>query len=183
MMKEDIYDIKNIISVFDWGSFLFLLALLAIIIFLAILGYFICKKLQIRKTTPEKKMPERPFNEVALEELNAISPLYYYERMLFKEYYCLITEIVRKFLSKKYFFDAMDKTSSEIIEKIEGKERDYEKVKLLDRYFQVCDMVKFAKYKPSLAQMCKGKEDSIGLIGLICPIRPIKPISPISPMR
>ncbi len=163
MKGEDIRDIKNIISIFDWGSFLFLLVA---ILLSALLGYLIYKKLKIKesKTTPEEKIPKRPFDEVAIEELNAIDPIYYYERMLCKEYYCLITEVVRKFLSKNYFFDAMDKTSFEIIAEIEGKERDYEKMKMLDKYFQMCDMVKFAKYKPGLAQMRESKDDSLRIV-------------------
>jgi len=163
---EDIRDIKDVISVFDWATWLFSLAS---ILFLTLAGYFIYRKLKA-KITAKKKIPkvsvidERPFKEVALDELNAIDPLYYYEKSLFKEYYFLITEIVRKFLSKNYFIDTMDKTSSEIITEVEIRERDYEKVKMLDRYFCMCDLVKFAKYKPSLAQMRENKDDSFRIV-------------------
>jgi len=162
---EDICDIKDVIRVFDWATFLFFLVS---ILSLALIGYFIFKKLHAKKTNSmvrgENKLPEHPFNEVALDELKDIDPVYYYEKMLFKEYYFLITEIVRKFLSKNYLIDTMEKTSLEIVTEIETKERDYEKVKMLDKYFRVCDLVKFAKYKPTLAQMRENKDDSLRIV-------------------
>jgi len=165
MMKEDIRDIKGIISIFDWGSFFFLLA---IILFSVLLGYFIYRRLKKRRLTSritaEKEVIERPFDEVALEELEALDPFLYFERMMFKEYYLLTTAIVRRFLAKNYIVDTFDKTSLEIITAVETKERNYEKVRMLDNYFQGCDLVKFAKYKPSLAEMRENRDESLRMV-------------------
>ena len=101
MMKEDIRDIKGIISIFDWGSFFFLLA---IILFSVLLVYFIYRMLKMQglksRIAAEKEVIERPFDEVALEELEALDPFLYFERMMFKEYYLLTTAIVRRFIAK-----------------------------------------------------------------------------------
>ncbi|KAF0133000.1 MAG: hypothetical protein FD145_1475 [Candidatus Saganbacteria bacterium] len=161
----DIRDIKGVIGVFDLVSFLFVLVLVVVVF---LIGYYIFKRLKQRNlkflSETEKKVPEKPFDEIALEALNKIDPLSYYEKLQFKEYYILLTEIIRRFLAQNYLVDTLDKTSFEIIAEIEEKERDYEKVKLLDGYFKSCDIVKFAKYKPTLAEMKEAKLLSLGIV-------------------
>ncbi|MFH1096619.1 MAG: hypothetical protein ABH886_07680 [Candidatus Desantisbacteria bacterium] len=165
MKPEDIYDIKGVIGVVDWGTITFFLC---IFLCLCLLGFFIYKWLNHwalkSRYGHEERLPEIPFDEVSLDELNSLDPLVFFEKMAFKEYYLMITGIVRKFLARNYIIDTLDKTSLEIIGEIEGKERDYEKVRMLDKYFQICDMVKFAKYKPTLTQMRENKDDSLRIV-------------------
>ena len=71
---------------------------------------------------------------------------------------------MRQFLTGNYHIDTMDKTSLEIIEELERVERDFNKVKNLDRYFSDCDMVKFAKLRPGLAEMKQKKVESENII-------------------
>jgi hypothetical protein len=68
-----------------------------------------------------------------------------------------ITDILRQFLTGNYHIDTLDKTSREIIDELERVERDYTNVKDLDRYFSECDLVKFAKLRPELAEMKQKK--------------------------
>lgn len=35
---------------------------------------------------------------------------------------------------------------------------------MLDNYFQGCDLVKFAKYKPTMAQMRENREESLRMV-------------------
>jgi hypothetical protein len=93
-----------------------------------------------------------------------IDPVEYFEKRKIKEFYFEITDIVRQFLTGNYHIDTMDKTSLEIIEELERVERDFNKVKNLDRYFSDCDMVKFAKLRPGLAEMKQKKVESENII-------------------
>ena len=167
MKPEDIRDIKGVIWVVDWGTITFFLC---IFFCLCLLGFFIYKWLNHwaskskSRQGHEEKLKEKPFDEVALEELNSLDPLIFFEKMAFKEYYLMITGIIRKFLARNYIIDTLDKTSLEIIVEIEGKERDYEKVRMLDDYFRSCDMVKFAKYKPTLVEMREVKNASVRIV-------------------
>ncbi|MBN1364406.1 MAG: hypothetical protein JW976_06345 [Syntrophaceae bacterium] len=165
-MPEQLKDIKGVLYIFDWGTFLFFLFLAVI---LAALIYFLFKLFrkwrQHRKVgEKEKIIPERPCNEIALESLMKINPEEYFEKKKIKEFYFEITDIVREFLGSNYHIDTLDKTSLEIIEKLERIERDYNKVKNLDRYFSDCDLVKFAKLRPGLAEMKQRKADSENII-------------------
>jgi len=165
-MPEELKDIKDIIYIFDWGTFLFF-SLIALVLIVA--GYFLFKYL--RRRWKDKKeaggaaaAPSRPFDEVALEALMKIDPVEYFEKSRIKEFYFEITEIVRQFLTGNYHIDTMDKTSLEIIEELERVERDFGKVRNLDRYFGECDLVKFAKLRPGLAEMKQKKAESENII-------------------
>ncbi len=165
-MPEELKDIKDIIYIFDWGTFLFF-AVIALIILVA--GYFLFKYLRRRQTKrkadrKEAEAPARPYDEVALDALAKIDPVEYFEKRKIKEFYFEITEIVRQFLTGNYHIDTLDKTSLEIIEELERVERDFEKVRNLDHYFSECDLVKFAKLRPELAEMKQKKSESENII-------------------
>lgn len=165
-MPEQLRDIKGVLYIFDWGTFLFftLLALL-----LVVAGYFLFKFFKKwRQNRKDKKnfqiTEERPCNEVALEALKKIDPVEYFEKRKIKEFYFEITDIVRQFLGDNYHIDTMDKTSLEITEELERVERDFNKVRNIDRYFCDCDLVKFAKLRPGLAEMKQKKTDSENIV-------------------
>jgi len=165
-MPEQLKDIKGVIYVFDWGTFLFFLL---ITLLLAIAGYFLFKLFKKRRRNRKDKsnaeiIPERPCNEVALEALMKIDPVEYFEKKKIKEYYFEITDVIRKFLGSHYHIDTLDKTSLEIIEGLERMERDFDKVKKVDRYFSDCDLVKFAKLQPGLAEMKQKKTESENIV-------------------
>jgi hypothetical protein len=165
-MPEQLKDIKDVIYIFDWGTFLFFLL---IALLLVITGYFLFKLFrkwrQNRKDkSKEEIVPDRPCNEVALEALMKIDPVDYFEKRKIKEFYFEITDIVRQFLGSNYHVDTLDKTSLEIIEELERLERDFDKVRNLDRYFGDCDLVKFAKLRPGLAEMKQKKTESENIV-------------------
>lgn len=164
---EDIRDIKTVLGIFDLGTFLFLL-LVCVVFYLIFYFSYRWLKRRWEKAAEGRKAraqeTEKPFNLQAEERLNALDPVYYFEKGKIKEYYIALTEIIRQFLARNYHIDTYDKTSFEIIGQVERVERDYEKVKKLDAYFEACDLVKFAKYRPTLAGMKEEKEVSIKII-------------------
>ena len=164
-MPEQLKDIKGVLYIFDWGTLLFFLFLALLLAGLAYFLYKLYKKWRLNRRTDRKDaVPARPFNELALETLMKIDPVEYFEKRKIKEFYFEITDIVRRFLTGNYHIDTMDKTSLEIIEELERVERDFNKVKNLDRYFSDCDMVKFAKLRPGLAEMKQKKVESENII-------------------
>ena len=62
-----------------------------------------------------------------------------------KEYYTQLTEALRQYISERFGFNAMEMTSTEIIEHLE-KDNDQEALAELRQLFQTADLVKFAKY-------------------------------------
>ena len=78
----------------------------------------------------------------AIEEIKA-------EKMLTsedpKEYYTRLTDTLRKYIEERYGFNAMEMTSSEIIDQL-MKNADQESLSELRQLFLTADLVKFAKY-------------------------------------
>lgn len=78
----------------------------------------------------------------AIEEIKA-------EKMLTaedsKEYYTRLTDALRKYIEERYGFNAMEMTSSEIIDRLMAA-GDLQSLNELSQLFQTADLVKFAKY-------------------------------------
>ena len=62
-----------------------------------------------------------------------------------KEYYTRLTDTIRKYIEERYGFNAMEMTSSEIIEKLTSVQ-DESALSELRHLFLTADLVKFAKY-------------------------------------
>ncbi len=62
-----------------------------------------------------------------------------------KEYYTKLTDTLRKYIEERYGFNAMEMTSSEIIDQL-MKNADQESLAELRQLFLTADLVKFAKY-------------------------------------
>jgi hypothetical protein len=62
-----------------------------------------------------------------------------------KEYYTKLTETLRKYIEERYGFNAMEMTSTEIIERLTAQS-DQTMLDELRQLFTTADLVKFAKY-------------------------------------
>ena len=62
-----------------------------------------------------------------------------------KEYYTKLTDTLRKYIEERYGFNAMEMTSSEIIERLTATQ-DQKALSELQQLFATADLVKFAKY-------------------------------------
>jgi len=66
-----------------------------------------------------------------------------------KAYYTQLTDALRKYMEERFGFNAMEMTSSEIIERLR-QEEDQQKLQELKMLFETADLVKFAKYTVSM---------------------------------
>lgn len=86
-----------------------------------------------------------PAHQVAMNEIERIKSERKWTEEDSKEYYTELTETLRNYIHERYGFNAMEMTSSEIIERL-LKEQDEEALRELRSLFQTADLVKFAKY-------------------------------------
>jgi RNA-binding protein YhbY len=63
-----------------------------------------------------------------------------------KEYYTSLTDTLREYIVNRFGFNAMEMTSSEIIERLRNT-GDQKMIDELKELFQTADLVKFAKYE------------------------------------
>lgn len=97
---------------------------------------------QVEEVTPKPKLPP---DYVALTELTRIEKMDLLGRGEFKKYYTLVTDAVRRYVEARFYIDAMDRTTTELIDELADRGRHVEK---LDDLLREADLVKFAKHIP-----------------------------------
>ncbi len=90
----------------------------------------------------------RPSWEIAFADLAMLKQKNLPAEGELKLYYLELTEIIRRYLGKKFEFDAIDLTTTEIDEYFESIEFDRDFQKELTTFLNHADLVKFAKFVP-----------------------------------
>jgi hypothetical protein len=145
-----IYDIKAPIHVpvgvmevlpYVAGGLAFIAAVLLLIWYL--------RKRKKGETIFTAAKPEEPAHIIALRELDELKNLKLWQQSEFKEYYSILTGIVRKYLERRYSIQAMEMTSTDIMRtwKASGEEKE-DLSGNLNMLLNLADLVKFAKEKP-----------------------------------
>ena len=122
-----------------FGGVLFLLMLACI----AYLWYLVKHgKPIVRFVRRKKKLPP---HQVAMTEIERIKSERKWAEEDSKEYYTLLTDTLRNYIRDRYGFNAMEMTSTEIIDRLIA-ENNEEALDELREIFRTADLVKFAKY-------------------------------------
>ena len=98
----------------------------------------------IKKIKIEPKLPP---HQQALKEIERIKGDKTLRIADPKTYYTELTDVLRTYMEERFGFNAMEMTSSEIIDKLQ-EINDKESIKDLMYLFQTADLVKFAKHSP-----------------------------------
>lgn len=96
----------------------------------------------VRFIRRKKKLPP---HQVAMSEIERIKSERKWAEEDSKEYYTLLTDTLRNYIRDRYGFNAMEMTSTEIIERLIS-ENNEEALDELREIFRTADLVKFAKY-------------------------------------
>lgn len=91
--------------------------------------------------------------EIALAELDSLRASDLVAKGEYKEYYLRLSEIFRAYLERRYGISALERTTHEIITEFRGLALDKQEEEVIHRFLDECDLVKFAKYDPSNADI------------------------------
>ena len=128
----------------EWSmvAFGFLLLLLMATCIGVLVYHVMHDKPIVRFIRRKKKLPP---HQVAMDEIERIKSERKWAEEDSKEYYTLLTDTLRNYIRERYGFNAMEMTSSEIIERLIS-ENNEEALDELREIFRTADLVKFAKY-------------------------------------
>lgn len=119
---------------------------LALIIFLLI---YIIRKIRRKEPIIKRFRPKEPAHVIALRELGKLKENKLWQQDKIKEYYTVLTDILRMYLWNRYSIRTMERTSEEILQSLRASEfKDDDAYNELKEIFYLSDLVKFAKYKP-----------------------------------
>ena len=140
-------DIRKVSISWEDISTIFWLTLL--LIALSGLGYYLYKRFKdnkpiIRKIKVEPKLPP---HMQALQDIERIKGDKHLRMTDPKGYYTELTDVLRTYMAERFGFNAMEMTSSEIIDKL-LETHDKASISELKYLFETADLVKFAKHSP-----------------------------------
>ena len=141
---------KDILRVpLNWGDIAPLVWSLVMLLLLGAAAVFLFIRLRDNKPIIKiiKVQPKRPPHVVAMENIEKIKADKKVQLSNPKQYYTDLTEVLRCYIRERFGFNAMEMTSSEIIEML-LRDNDRESLADLRRLFETADLVKFAKYAP-----------------------------------
>lgn len=147
---------------FEWSEWSPWFWLSLVVVLLAIAGIYLYMRLKENKPIITKIRIVRhiPPHQRALKEIEKIKA----ERMQASEdqktYYTQLTDTLRKYIQERFGFNAMEMTSSEILEHLQST-GDKKMLDELHELFQTADLVKFAKYSTLL------NENDLNLVNAI----------------
>ncbi|MDR0824880.1 MAG: hypothetical protein LBN74_07265 [Prevotella sp.] len=149
--KLQINDIKDIQKPpFVWQDFLEYLYIpliaLLILVLVAIAIYFILrKKKKGYYFTPKIILP--PHVE-ALQGLDKLKESKLWQKGMEKEYYTTLTDILRKYIDRRFNIDAPEMVSEDIVAAVHLATDTRSATDGLEQILKLADLVKFAKYTP-----------------------------------
>ena len=148
---EQFYDIKDVwkppFVLADYYPWIF--GILTALFIICVIGYLIQRYRRHRSEVPVKPAePQLPPYEVAIRELDSIKDQKLWQQGLNKEYYTQVTDTLRRYISRRYGVNAMEKTSEEILAIIERETDERTVYDTLRQVLRLSDYVKFAKLHP-----------------------------------
>jgi hypothetical protein len=138
----------------DWSWLLWagLAGLVLALAILALLWFLTRRKKRVRTAASAAVVDLRLPEEIAYEELERIAGLKLVEQGHFKEHYTLTAGCLRRYAEGIYGIPAMDRTTEEFHAALRQARVDGQQVGLFKDFLDESDLVKFAKYVPSVEE-------------------------------
>jgi hypothetical protein len=92
--------------------------------------------------------PDVPAHIAAISALESLKRKKLWQNGNIKPYHSELTDILRKYISRRFHIDAIEMTTSELLHILPQQLANDEHVQLLRSIFEMADLVKFARFKP-----------------------------------
>lgn len=130
-------------EIYPWAGGGLLLALVILILI------YVIRKIKRKEPIIKRFKPKEPAHIIAYRSLDKLKKDKMWQQDKIKDYYTVLTDILRMYLWNRYAIRTLERTSEEILESLRVSEfNDEESFEILKEIFHLSDLVKFAKYKP-----------------------------------
>ena len=150
---NDIKDVKPPVNMPDlwWLPWLFL-----VLIAVAAGIYFLIRHKKSAQAPLKPQVPELPAWEKAYQQLESLRRENLLDKGLLKEFFTRVADIARLYMENRFNIHAPHMTTEEFLYYlgITGHLNEPQK-KALQEFLNSCDMVKFAKYAPTINEASK----------------------------
>lgn len=160
---EDIRGLKPPIDIKAGNKVFYIVGIL--LMATAVLGWFYLRGKARALKIPE--IPEelkKPAWEVALYELEELKESDLLEKKLIKQFYINLSDIIRKYIQRRFQIVALDRTTLEIKQELKGAKIDLKIIEQINSFLQDCDLVKFAKFIPKAERIDDQLKQAIEIV-------------------
>lgn len=149
-MEEDIKDIKAPIAApYTFREALpWIIGLLLSIAIGFAVYYYIKKRKKDEPVFKATSKPKIPPHRLALDALDNLRHKKVWQSGLIKDYHTELTDIVREYISSRFYIPAHEMTTDEILEALNGTATNDQVKQKIRQTFTMADLVKFAKMQP-----------------------------------
>lgn len=150
---KEIKDIKPVLSIPLTVAEISLI--LGTIVGVTLLVYSLYRYTKRKKAQqPEEQYvpPPKAAHIIALEELAALKEKRLWQQGFIKPYYSEVTEVTRRYFENRFGFMSLEKTTDETMNDLRRFSAARPILEKADRILRNADLVKFAKYQPSIPE-------------------------------
>ena len=125
------------------------------ILLVAALGYLAYWYWKKRKRVERGEVyvpPPKAPHVLAYEELAALKEKKLWQQGLIKQYYSEVTEVLRRYIERRFEVMALEETTDEILAGLRSKQLDNGVMAETEKILKRADLVKFAKYTPGIPE-------------------------------
>jgi len=159
---RDIRDIKPLVIIKRSYRLLIALSIAGLLLLALIIGGIYLYRTKYKR---DKILPPRPAHELALEELDRLQKEGLIARGIYKEHYFKLSEVFRRYLERRFHFQAVEKTTEEILPEILNLQGFNQRVKSsAQKFLYHTDLVKFAKYIPNTEEVDQKYQEAVNFI-------------------
>ncbi|HEX9614035.1 MAG TPA: hypothetical protein VGA55_00935 [Bacteroidota bacterium] len=132
-------------------------------------GYYWYSKRKRKVSAVEPLRPAIPPHQLALYALRDLENKRLWQQGMVKEYYSEATEIIRRFFEGRFGIVALEMTSDEILQQLKGVPSALPPWKDINAFLLTADLVKFAKYQPTMAEHEAELQLAYGIVRAMTP--------------
>lgn len=165
--SDDIAGLKGVVELSrKWIGWLIGIALL-VIAAIAFYVYYQRKGRSLFHFNPENQLSP---HEEAYQALNRLGDSELLQRGLIKLYFAQMSEIIRRYMERRFQILALESTTSEIMDALRQRDIDGKTLSLIKNHLEICDLVKFAKFKPEPPEIIRQTKLAKEVIDITKPI-------------
>ena len=131
-----------------WGSFTWLMCLLALIALIWVLRHF-TRRVKQDRALLQQEQDNRPADVIALSKIRILLQSGLWEKAQYKAFYIELGDILREYFWRRFHLDVSSDTSAELLRRARQVEALKPLLQGLRDYLSSSDLVKFAKVVPS----------------------------------
>ncbi|NOZ45952.1 MAG: hypothetical protein GXO79_04135 [Chlorobi bacterium] len=120
-----------------------------ILFIISFLVYYFEKRKKNEPVFARKIKPKEPPHIIAYRNLDRLRNEKLWQKNMVKKFHSVLTETIRRYIEDRFFVDAMEKTSNELLISLkENKLLDSILFEKVEKMLKLADLVKFAKHIP-----------------------------------